>query len=90
MPSECRGFAGASSIRIQSAPARERGGVAHRHLPAGQSGTLDLVPTEPSFGEVSVARGGGGAALFRDCAMTVAPDGAVYVVTQKELWKAAP
>jgi hypothetical protein len=39
---------------------------------------------------VSVARGGGGAALFRGCAMTVAPDGAVYVVTQKELWKAAP
>jgi photosystem II stability/assembly factor-like uncharacterized protein len=57
------------------------------HVAPGASGAMALehVVTEPSFGEVRVARSGG--QEFASCAMATAPNGVIYVVTQKDLWK---
>ncbi len=56
------------------------------HLPEAVTGTIvpALVPTAPTFGEVSVANAGG---LFDDCTMTVAPNGAIYVQTGSQIWE---
>jgi photosystem II stability/assembly factor-like uncharacterized protein len=57
------------------------------HIAPGASGAMALehVVTEPSFGEVRVARSGG--QEFANCTMATAPNGVIYVSTQKDLWK---
>jgi hypothetical protein len=52
-------------------------------------GPAALVPTEPSLGEVAVARGNRDGSLFRGCALAAAPDGVLYVQTSREAWKIA-
>ena len=56
------------------------------HLPEAVTGATvpTLVPTVPTFGEVSVANGGG---LFDDCTMAVAPNGVIYAQTGNQIWK---
>ena len=56
------------------------------HAPDGATGptSLTLVTTEPTLGEVHVARGGG---EFSSCEMAVAPNGVVYLLTVKDIWQ---
>jgi hypothetical protein len=64
------------------------------HVAEDASGpaALQLVPTDPSLGELRVERGAlqpAGGSLFSDCSMTVAPNGDVFVQTAREAWRIA-
>ena len=53
---------------------------------------LEHVPTEPSLGEVRVARGTGvpgGSQHFGNCTMAVASNGDDYIQTLQEAWRVA-
>ena len=61
----------------------------HSASGAGSASTLARVVTEPSLGEARVSHGGLNA-IFSNCAMTVAPDGTIYISTEHQVWRVAP
>jgi len=65
------------------------GGPRLVHVPANVTSTAPLpeVRTEPTFGEMRLARG---ISTGPYCKMAVAPNGTIYVMIQKEMWKVGP
>jgi hypothetical protein len=65
-------------------PLRDNPRLYHATDSATALPSLTLVPTEPTLGEMHVARGAG---EFSSCQMAVAPNGVLYLLTAKDIWK---